>query len=63
MCNVFSKKETHMCLSGGRFAIRHLITLFLLVVTTLIVAKPEEENAFNLAGRQNCPFENHQGLI
>ena len=25
--------------------------------------KPEEENAFNLAGWQNCPFENHQGLI
>ena len=23
----------------------------------------KEENAFILAGWQNCPFENHQGLI
>ena len=39
MCNVFPKKETHMFLLEGRYAIRHLITLYiiLLVVTTLIV--------------------------
>ena len=39
VCNAFPKKETHMFLLGGRFAIRHLITLYiiLLVVTTLIV--------------------------
>ena len=33
------------------------------IVLTIYPAKPEEENAFNLAVWQNCPFENHQGLI
>ena len=40
LCNVFPKKKTYMFILGGRYAIRHLITLYiiLLVVTTLTVA-------------------------
>ena len=40
VCNIFPKKETHIFLLGERYALRHLITLYIivLVVTTLIVA-------------------------